>query len=282
MDSDNIPPPILEKLRRAFHDAVTPKLEPDPMFAGPGHVYAFEADLDETINNAVRLAVGEEDPYFEDLAAFDVFTRLADGTDHSLISFETLDGWGYGWGYGIDSAQVLDRGYLYLPGNSEVAWSFIGAWEPAASREAFEHAFITNYARRATDYPPFEPRDPGYADVEVTMTVVNVPPQLLVKAISTFLETSPGAWSTVWTAIKASSLPLSQRVARIMATPEATANAAIKAINDEDQVFRETVAEASDEDRRAVLSVYLHAIGVLPDEANRRVNPQPGSIDQIQ
>lgn len=264
MDSDNIPPPLLDKLRRAFHDAVTPKLEPDPLFAGPGHVYAFEADLYETINDAVRLAVGEDEPYFDDLAPLDVFTRLADGTDHSLVSFKTLDGWGYDWGYGINSARVLDRGYLYLPGNSEVAWCFIGAWEPAASREAFEHAFITNYVKRASDYPPFEPRDPGYADAEVTMTVVNVSPQLLVKAMGTFLETSPGAWSTVWTAIKAPSLPPSQRVARIMAIPEATANAAIKAINDEDEVFRETVAEASDEDRRAVLFVYLHAIGVFP------------------
>jgi hypothetical protein len=261
----DISPPLLATLRRAFHESVTPRLRPDPTFDGGGRVYAFEADFVETVNDAVRVALGEDDAYFEDPQPFEVFSELVGGTDRTLIGFEVASMTSSD--YGMNAAEILERGYLYLPGDllADIPWDFIGAWEPAASREAFEHAFITNYvdyAKNEHDHTPlFEPAGWGGAIVSV-----GVSPHLLVEAMKVFLEAAPDAWWNVWDVIDRAPLPSPAVVTMRVSIPEDTASTVLRAIREDERGFKEMIAQAPDDDRRGVLGVYLNAWGTLGNE----------------
>lgn len=269
----DLTPALLEKFRLAFHDIVTPQLVADPTYVGAGHVYALDADLLETVNDAFRSAVGEKDDPSDDPQPLDVFSLIADGTDSSLITFEITGMVGSSWG--MDSAKILDRGYLYLTGDpgDDIPWNLVAAWEPAASREAFEHAFLSNYVEYAKgdqdDHtPPFEPGGWGSSIVGV-----GVPTSVLTEAMYRFLDVKPEAWRNVWEIINPASMPTAEMVATLLAIPQAAAAVAITAIRDDDHVFKEAIAEAPEDRRRVSLCVYLHAMGVLPDGPDQEADP---------
>ena len=263
----------VELLRARFHETVGALLVPDPSYRGIGVVYtvkALEADLDEVMSEAARAVAQDDQDYADWEHDFDMFTQLADGTDRSLITCSTADS----WGYGIDTAQVLDRGYLYLPGMSidGIPWVLIGAWEPVSARAAFEHAFTTQYLAYAeggwSTLPLWTSEGVGFDSASG-----DVAPEPLAEAIERYLARNPGAWWDVWQIINESRrepLPPVSWMEENTSMSSQSARILIEALANEAEDFEEAVLSLPEPERRGVIYVYLHAEGLMPNDPLRK------------
>ena len=179
----------VDRIRHRLEEVLTPQLKPSPSYRGPGRVYSLAANLEDSIKAAAaadeRAEEGEDD--YEALAPMELLSELAGPTDRSLVEFFVASV--TSTDYGMNCAHVLDRGYLYLPGDPGVGIpsDVIRAWEPADLREPFEYAFIDSYVEYASqehDHTPvFEPG--GWSN---SIAAIGISPRLFAQAIEAFLS----------------------------------------------------------------------------------------------
>jgi hypothetical protein len=252
----------MARLRERFHEVVSALLVPDLTYVGDGLVYTIEADLDEVISEAAGL-LDEEDEQYVSWEDSDIFERMADGTAHDLVTVSTADS----FGDSINSATILGRGYLYFPGMSieDTPSSLVGAWEPASSRVAFEHAFIAQYLANADGWDTYLHFWVSEG-IGIDGVSSDVSPEPLAEAMNRYLEANPMAWWDVWETLRTEPEPDVSWVEANASISAQTLGAVTEPLTDEDKDFKEVVLSLSQSERRGVLYIYLHAMGLMPQD----------------
>jgi hypothetical protein len=70
-------------------------------------------------------------------------------------------------------------------------------------------------------------------------------------------------WTSVWDQIRPSDIPPAGQIASALGVPKEAAERSLKLLWSFARAFEESMAKASDNEQRAVLGMYLHAMGVL-------------------